>query len=172
MSSNLEGTESFDIPINISGINKAYILGTGTYLASTFGHSSLWCDDLSHFSLTLSYSDGTAQEVIPTNTLTGLSHWSDILHGYMYGYDNIAVGHFPASDWGHYHLYQIDVDGLKTLNTITLNDKAGGVIGIDDVGDYTILAMTLQPIPQSTTMLLFGTGLAGLVGLRMRRRKK
>lgn len=143
LSSTLEGTESFLIPIGKSGIVRIYLLGTGTYLASSFGHGSLWCEDLNHFSFTLSYSDGAEEEVFPVNTLTGLSRWSDILHGYMYGYDDIAVGHFPASEWGHYHLYEITVDNQKTLTAITMNDKSGG---IDDVGDYTILAMTLEVI--------------------------
>jgi len=153
LSSTLEGTESIEIPINEPGIERAYILGTGTYLSSAFGHGTLWCDDISHFSFTLYYSDGTEEEVFPINTLTGLSRWSDILHGYMYGYDDVAVGHFPASDWGHYHLYQINVDSHKTLSTITMNDKAGGVLGIDTVGDYSILAVTLQSVPEPTITL-------------------
>ncbi|WP_136799236.1 hypothetical protein [Desulfosediminicola ganghwensis] len=143
LSSTLEGTESFKIPIDEPGVSKIYMLGTGTYLASSFGHSSLWCEDLNHFSFTLSYSDGAEEEVFPVNTLTGLSQWSDILHGYMYGYSGIAVGHFPASEWGHYHLYEIAVDNQKTITAITMNDKSGGTY---DVGDYTILAMTLEVI--------------------------
>ena len=107
MSSTLEGTESLRVPIDKSGVTRLYMLGTGTYLVPQFGHEHLWCDDLDHLSFTLSYSDGSADEVFPVNTLTRLSQWSDILHGYKYGYNDVAVGHFPASTWGHYYFTKL-----------------------------------------------------------------
>ena len=42
----------------------------------------------------------------------------------------------------------------------------GYYIGLDNV------SLTADPVPEPATMLLFGTGLAGLVGARTRRKKK
>ena len=87
-----------------------------------------------------------------------------------------------------------DNDGQNTIATHTL--KLGGenfFTGIADI-DYTIKSVTIStelqsiaaiadlqqvrlnptpdPVPEPTTMLLIGTGLAGLAGTQMRRRKK
>jgi hypothetical protein len=144
LSSTVRGTETFTIGIGRNHIEAIYVLGTGTYIASGFGHQYLWCDNIGHFCFTLQYADGSTEDVFPLNIVSGEHRWSDILHGYMYGFTNVAVGHFPASNWGHYHLYRIDVSPEKQLTAVVMNDRAGGIVGIDPVGDYTILAMTLD----------------------------
>lgn len=52
---------------------------------------------------------------------------------------------------------------------IYLDDELGG--GDRDFTDMTVSGNDLYPIPEPTTMLLFGTGLAGLAGVARRRRK-
>jgi hypothetical protein len=55
--------------------------------------------------------------------------------------------------------------GTGLIDELHLN--MGGYFVSDNV-DLTLAA----PVPESSTMLLFGTGIAGLVGTRLRRKKK
>ena len=40
------------------------------------------------------------------------------------------------------------------------------------ISDFAVAGLDVSPIPEPATMLLFGTGIAGLVGSRLRRKKK
>jgi len=134
LSSTLEGTESFYIPIGYSKIKNIYILGVGTFLSTNFGHKFLYCDNIEHFSFTMQYNDNTNEEIFPTNVKSGLQEWSDILRY------SVAVGQFISPEqtcYKSYFVYVIPVNDGKTLSAITMNDKS-------NKGDYTILAVTLE----------------------------
>lgn len=69
--------------------------------------------------------------------------------------------------------------GLDEFATITLNHPGilgiGGIDGIPAFRDWTggdVALITVSPIPEPATMLLFGSGLAGLAGARLKRRKR
>lgn len=75
------------------------------------------------------------------------------------------------SSWGFHDIpvsFILDAsDSLEFSVLIAPDDNQG------DSGDhnYSIAGIHVAPVPEPQTMLLFGTGLAGLAGLRLRRKK-
>ena len=129
VSTTVPGKEEILFPIHREHVNGIYMLGVGTYLGDLFGHKQSWCDDPTHFWFEIHYGDGTSEEVFPTDNVTGLERWSDILRG------DGGVESFPASPIGYVHLYGIDVQD-KYVDHIVMKDN-------HDIADYTVLAMTL-----------------------------
>lgn len=52
------------------------------------------------------------------------------------------------------------------------NFKFGLSFGEDSQGYFDNVVINTAPIPEPATILLFGTGLAGLIGTRLRKKKK
>lgn len=159
VSTRTAGPQDITIPVDLENVIKVHMLGVGTYLATGLGHETLWCADPGHFSLDVHYADATAESLFPTDTVTGLPRWSDILYGSMYSGEG-EVDVFPASPWGHVHQYYIDTDPAKPISHIILRDKFAGN------ADYTILAMTAE-VPEPASMAILALGGMGML---MRRR--
>ncbi len=58
------------------------------------------------------------------------------------------------------------------FNSFSLSDTAGGNGYLMYGGIDNLSYKASAPVPEPTVMLLFGTGLAGLIGSRMRKKKK
>ena len=66
--------------------------------------------------------------------------------------------------------------GLSLLSLSPIDENCGVRFSSGATGDYLNrthqLTLNVAPVPEPATMLLFGTGLASLVGSRLRRKKK
>lgn len=97
-------------------------------------------------------------------------HW---VTGEAWGYTNWRGGE-PNNTFGYGGLSE---EYLQFFSA-GWNDVHVGTYDINDGGDgfYEgkgyILEYEISPVPEPATMLLFGTGIAGLVGARLRKKKK
>jgi len=123
--------QNIKIWINEGNIQNIYFIGYGTYLAESFGHKRLYCDDINHFSFTINYYDGTIVEEFPTDVVLGRKEWADILR------EEGAVVSFPARPIAYIHLFKIPVDPTKQIEWISMNDK-------HEKGQYVVYAITLE----------------------------
>jgi hypothetical protein len=110
---------------------------------------------------------------------TGGQGWYGLTSIYI---DDILVGTLTDGDTNdggtNENLYQVDTfdllslgvnfQGASTLKTVHVNSGDGWAL------DYSLLTISddAAPVPEPATMLLFGTGIAGFVGSRLRREKK
>ena len=123
--------------------------------------------------------DHGSKTVISTNIMIhGSDTWyqsSDVL-GAVSVWNSKAVDFNNATEWS--------ISGGGSASFIDVISNADGVFISMDTSNWSgtnwyesridnvVINGTSAPVPEPTTMLLFGTGLAGLVGSRLRRKKK
>jgi hypothetical protein len=180
---------------SVGTINSAKT--TGTYGALIF-EQNLYFDDLSgiiHYSVTLFNAGNT--DLTGVAYATGFDPDQDVYAGGDYdtvntiGTDRV-VAYAPVTEWGT----AIIGDGVKSVdqgwdtnpyNLVTEHNDGNGDYTINmawEIGDLAAGASKTinydyalgtddsgHTVPEPATMLLFGTGLAGLAGARLRRKK-
>ena len=73
----------------------------------------------------------------------------------------IKVGAAPAFQYTFLHPFLLAWEDLPLT---------GGLLGDEDYNDHIFLVDRVHPVPEPMSMMLFGSGLVGLVGTRLRRR--
>jgi hypothetical protein len=99
-------------------------------------------------------------------TIDGLTTFDDpvLLKAGVADYQN--VDEFGRNRWGDYSATTLDPDNPYLFWTIQ------EWVSATDIWSTQIVAIDLEPVPESTTLLLFGTTVAGLGLARWRRRRQ
>lgn len=154
---------SFGAPASYLGDKSSFVGGTVSFDLATSTSSPL-----SSISLFWLRSDTTLMIYTPTIDLT--SAWTH--------YD---IPLAPSSGW---NATSLDSNGLALNNwwAPTLSDftsSLSNLISVEVRGDWLngeelskLDNFNMNPVPVPSTMLLLGSGIAGLVGTRLRRKKK
>ena len=107
------------------------------------------------------------------------ARWNPFLNNFDLGFGTTynGIGGSIAINSTHTIFSNVDLlyqrNGNDTLELITNGQYTEVVVESDSGhGLYAVYDKSPAPVPEPTTILLFGVGLAGLVGTRLRKKKK
>ena len=131
------------------------------------------------------YGSGTHKSFIwdETNGMQEIAALADDGSSFAFGINDfdVVVG---AYNWNQAYIWDA-TSGMQDLNDLILSpewlleratdiNNRGQIVGYGSLNgeNHAFLLSPVSPVPEPTTMLLFGTGIAGLAGTRLRRKKK
>ena len=192
LTSGVSGDSTFEIRLENAGYESAF----GLYLVDDFSNPTTLGDSFEVFAKN---SEVGAEQSVYFKEDSGVwsvslgTSWTEFDSSFGFYYDVYTGGvtddsldyrwftdkqfnqraNGTAVDTGIEHAvvaYKESLVGTGGNVRIFLDDQLGG--GDRDFTDMTVSANDLQPVPEPATMLLFGTGLAGLAGLRRKKGQK
>jgi len=160
---------------DLSGVDtlEFELVGGGPNLVGSF----TWDDIVGGYtSWDLTYqSPGGQQQIF---NMTNENSWQDPVHtDSAYGLDVTGGGPSLVLRFKTMVRPSTDMPDFDSLIDIVLGGSSyvsSGLTSFDPViaGHITLTDFTPSPVPEPATMLLFGTGLIGFVGSRLRKKKK
>jgi len=174
------GTYSFDLG-DLDDLEHSHYYTWGTDWNTPTGETIISAT----LSFTNIYNWNTEAHVLYANLLdeidVGEKAYTDNQNPPVNAFDGQGVALFAWDDlpkkssppYGYDRVFTFDTSMVSALNTYAQSGTFG--LGFDPdchfYNDGINFTITTTPVPEPATMILFGTGIASLAGLRLRRKK-
>ena len=176
----VESGVKYDFVGGYGTVGDYYSIGVGGFVGNDVIHAHWAAGGLGTItSMVITKVDGSAFDLnyvdITSNTTTGGGQDSDNELSYITNHSGHSML-LPSSDWGFAIDYYGNIgDGVarlwldsffKGVTSVTFTSQNAACFGLDNF--YIDEPAPPPPVPEPSTVLLFGAGLLGLVALRKR----